>query len=164
MISWEYFLRANTWMWDSSGILWSLCMDGVKFEPMIELQTWNDCRPTTGFTNHAVSHSLSAHIFLTNWSTSLPASLTIWSSSGVPFGERISLSNVTFQSASEGRHSGKVDDEGGGEEQPVKPHSPSWRKRAVIWEGTWEKSIMGRRVQIKVCSMSTGTGTCNVNY
>lgn len=69
----------------------------------------------------------------------------------------MSLSIVTPQSARAGRQSGKVDGEGGGASEPVKPHKPSCFTLSVICGGTSEKSMMGRGVHTKACSTSGGT-------
>ena len=140
-------------MCDRSGTLWSLCSDRL----LSKERSYHHEQPTGGLTNHAVSHSFSIHLFFTKLSTSLPAALIITSSSGVARGELISDSIVTPHSARAGRHSGRVDGEGGGRSDPVNPHRPSCRSRSVICAGTLEKSMMGRRVQMRICSISGGT-------
>ena len=63
---------------------------------------------------------------------------------------------VTPQSESAGRHVGNVDGDGGGVVDPVNPHSPSWCMRGRTDSGRFG-GMMGRRVQIRVCSISGGT-------
>lgn len=81
---------------------------------------------TNGFTNQAVSHSLSGQRVFTNRSTSSPARRINISSSSEPFSGCISWSIDMPNSDKSGKHDESMEGEGGGELCPVKPHKPYW--------------------------------------
>lgn len=147
--------RANTWIWASPGTLCKRYNDIPKSNSRLFIAIipyWL----TGGLTNHAVSHSFSFHLRLTNVATSSPIFLIISSSSSVPLVERIRESSVMPHSERAGRAAESPLGEGGGPVSPANPQRPSCRRRWAIDGGSSGGSI-GSRVQISECSISGGT-------